>query len=211
MKKNLIILMLLLSVGKAFAVEEVWFRTDADATGFYLWFGAKGACPLTGWTLAHDMIYYPQTNAFEIEIGPLFSLGSLDILPMFGIWANVNSGETEYLMPQLYFYYTKNNFYFESWNIFSYGSAAPTDGEKFFYGRHFVKFSGILEWMSFGPQAEFVYDFDEQLEENLTSVALGGRISFPYGEGNSFDVFAGPDIKNDNGITMRLTFVRYFQ
>jgi len=122
----------------------------------------------------------------------------------------MTSGETEYMIPQIYFYYTKNNIYLETWNLFYYGSARTTVDQKFFYGRYFMKLSGVLDWVSFGPQVEVTYDFDDQLDDSITSLSIGGRISLPYGEVNSFEIFLGAETKDENRFTSRFSFIRYF-
>lgn len=209
-KKNVLIIFLILIGSNLYGVEDVWMRTDADASGFYLWFGGTSICPFTGKNLSHDIIYYPGINSIETEIGPLISFENLDLLPMLGVWYNATTGETEYLMPQLYSYYTHKEIYVETWNIFSYGTAGITKEEILFNGRYFIKISGLVEWLSLGPQFEFTYNFDSNLDESVTSMPVGGRFSFPYGENNSLDFFLGVETKNKNQITSRVTFMRYF-
>lgn len=209
-KKIIVFFFVLILSTTLFAVDEVWMRTDADASEFYMWFGGTGQCPFLDKPLMHDIIYYPSSNAFETELGPAFNFGNLDVVPMLGIWYNMKSGETEYFMPQIYFYYRKDNIYIETWNILSQGTASNTNDEQKFNGRYFMKVSGIVDWMSFGPQIEFTYDFDDDLDEHVTSLPVGARLSFPYGNINFMEFFLGIETKDDNKFTSRVTFIKYF-
>jgi len=163
-------------------------------------------------TLAHEIIYFPDGNGFEMEIGPYFSFadGKLDICPMFGSYMNLSSGETEYLLPQLYFYSSMDKLYFEAWNIYGHGVLASTKDYPYFYGRYYATYS-LTDWLAIGPQVELTMDLSDDAEESLASLQFGGAISFPtYGENNSILVFLGVDNKADNHMVSRFTFVRYF-
>lgn len=189
-------------------VNDAWMRIDGDQSGIYFWFG--GMTNIGDVILAHEIIYFPQTNYFETEIGPYISFGEeLSVLPMVGIYLNLSSGETEYFLPQVYFYSTLSNLYFEAWNMYYHGMTSNTRDFPFFYGRYFLKIS-INNNISVGPYAELTVDLAENATKRISSLPVGMVFGIPYGEGNSLDFFIGSDTQNYNQFHTRITFIHSF-
>lgn len=192
-------------------IDSPYVRVDADREGFYLWFGADLKLGKHGLTLSHDIIYYPQTNEFGTEIGPVLSIagGKLEIVPMAGILADLTHGKVEYMLPELYLYLTLDRFYFESWNYFYLGLTSETREQPSFYGRYFLRYS-ITKWLAVGPQVELTVDLSRTALTRLTSLPYGVSLGFGYGKGNTLDFFLGADGKDNNRFVSRVTFIHFF-
>jgi hypothetical protein len=186
-----------------------FMRVDADPTGFYLWFG--GASKAGNLTLAHEVIYFPNSNYFEAEIGPSFALaeGKLTVCPMFGPYLNLTSGKVDYWMPQLYLYSTVGKYNFEGWNIFSLGASDATKDQTLCYGRYFITWA-LASWFGLGPHVEYTLDLSKGAEETTTSLQYGAAMSLPYGTNNRLLTFIGIESKDDNRFLTRVTFLRNF-
>lgn len=206
----LLSLFLILSSPLHAEVEETYVRLDADNTGFYTWIGGNSRWGKV--KLSHDIIYYPGTNAFQFEIGPYFSLGEgkLDILPMVSLFTNdLGSGKIDYFLPELFLYSTLGNWYLEGWNSLYLGLTKEGKELPYFYGRYFALYK-VTSWVSLGPQVELTLDMADEAEKTLSSLQLGGALSFPYGKGNTILLFLGAETKGDTSFACRVSFTHYF-
>ncbi len=220
MKKLVLILILLTSIMSIPAqaqVEGTWLRTDADAAGFALWFG--GSNSFAGKTWLHEIIYFPSSNYFEFEIGPTFTLSEgIDFVPMIGPLMDVNTGKTDYLLPQAYLYVTKGKLYSEIWNIYYLGTGAAYVDAPAYYGRYFFTYE-LSGGLAIGPHLEVTLDLADGAPESVTSMQFGLATSFPYGESNSMLLFLGAETKEPDpavagefqtGFRARFSFVHSF-
>ncbi len=189
-------------------VEDVWTRVDADAFGTYFWVG--GASSLGSVTLVHEVIFFPTSNSFEFEIGPVLSLSDkIDVVPMVGFLMDITSGHTDYFMPQLYLYTNHSVFSTEIWNIIYSGTSSGTKDALTYYGRYIGRFA-VSENFSIGPYAELQVDLADGAEESILSFPVGGILSFAYGTNNTLEFTLAVDTKHDNKFAPRVTFIHAF-
>jgi hypothetical protein len=200
-----------------------YFRTDTDAAGTAIWFGATHT--LGGLDMVSDIYVVGPTG--EFDIGPAFTLtesesSSLSINPMVGLVFDFENQNVTTFVPQFYTFLTAGSIYFESWIQAFLNSPFDDEVEDAFYTRNFVLYS-LSDVVSVGPQIEPLIDLDGD-NSGLTSLPVGGRINLAYGDDNTLGLFLGYELKEDarktmddegkevdlDGIVGRFTFVRFW-
>ena len=129
---------------------------------------------------------------------------------MVSLFANdLGSGKIDYFLPELFLYSTLGNWYLEGWNSLYLGLTKEGKELPYFYGRYFALYK-VTSWVSLGPQVELTLDMADEAEKTLSSLQLGGALSFPYGKGNTILLFLGAETKGDTSFACRVSFTHYF-
>ena len=197
-----------------------WFRTDTDAHGTQIWFGASH--PFGSLEIDSDIYVVGATG--EFDIGPLFTLvekedskNSLIVLPMVGLTFDFESMNVATFVPQFYTFSTIGSIYFESWLMSFLNSPFDEEAGNQFYTRNFLLYA-LGDVVSIGPQLEVTLnlsgkDGNGNELDSLASCAIGGKVHLKYGKNNTLGLFLGSETKEElregnDGIVGRLTFVR---
>jgi len=190
-------------------VRNVWMRTDMDGAGFTYWVG--GTSTMMGMDWGHSMLYWTGGNNAEFEIGPVIPLagGKLIVVPEIGIEVNMTTGQTNYIMPEIFAFYDSGKNHAQLWNFYYHGVGKSTKDTPFYYGRYFYK-RDLSESFAAGVQAELAYDLSED-GAGIASLPVGLKADWVYGKGNTLGCFVGVDTESENNnVVTRVTFVRNF-
>jgi hypothetical protein len=189
-----------------------WFRIDTDGYGTQLWAGA--AHSVGGLEIASD-IYVVDTFA-ELDVGPSFQLGSLNVTAMAGLGFDfAGEGLVSLIAPQIYLILDHHGWYGESWNELFLNSVFDDAAEDELYTRNFLLYE-VFDGFYLGPQVEASVRVRGGVDDpprELISLPVGGRVNLAYGSKNTLGIFLAYETKaadEDSGLAGRFTFVREF-